>query len=403
MDDRLGMTAEELDFLHKASMTRAQLLRGAGASLLGVSMAGTLLAACGGDDDKETGGGGKAATGVDPAKAKGTLALLCWQGYDDKNAAKPLTDKGVKLRAQYVANNDEFITKLRGGGLGKYDIVTPYHGYIRALVAADLIQPLDYSKLPSTKTYLPQFQKPEFNTIEGKTYSAPMVWGDTPMVYRPDLIDEVPKAWADLVKPEYKGKVVLWDDGYGHILLFSKVLFGGDKPNEITKDQLAEVIAKLREVKKNAVTVAPSHGDVADILARGDGAIATESWAFVRKLIRDKGKPAEMLIPEEGAFSWADSYSIAKDAPNLNAAYAFIDTMVSAQGDSVLGEATSSGVTNQASIELLPKEQRKLYPYDDLESYLAKLGFYDIPPLEPEGDTATLKEWNAAWEEFKAA
>jgi hypothetical protein len=60
-------------------------------------------------------------------------------------------------------------------------------------------------------------------------------------------------------------------------------------------------------------------------------------------------------------------------------------------------------VTNQASIELLSAEQRKLYPYDDLDSYLSQLGFYDIPPIEPEGDIATLKEWNAAWEEFKAA
>jgi spermidine/putrescine transport system substrate-binding protein len=123
----------------------------------------------------------------------------------------------------------------------------------------------------------------------------------------------------------------------------------------------------------------------------------------VAQLIEAKGKPAKAFIPAEGAFAWADSYSIAKGAPNPNAAYAFIDTMVSAAGDGVVGAATSSGVTNQKSIATLPKAQRKLYPYEDLDGYFERLGFYSIPPLEPKGDLATLKDWNAAWEEFKAA
>lgn len=398
------ITPGELDFLHRATMSRAELLRRMGAGVFGLSAAGTLLAACGGEPQSPGAGGESTPVAdIDPARAKGTVSLLCWQGYDDKQAAKPLRDRGVRISAQYVANNDEFITKLRGGGQGKYDIITPYHGYIRALVAADLLEPIDYSKLPSTDKYLPQFENAEFTRVDGKTYAAPLVWGDTPMVYRSDLVKEPPRAWADLTKPQYKDKVVLWDDGYGHILLFSKVLFGGEKPNEISREQLDEVIGRLRDVKRNAVTIAPSHGDVADILARGDGAIATESWAFVKKLVEEKGKPAEAFIPEEGGFAWADSYSIPKGAPNLDAAYAFIDTMVSARGNSVVGGATSSGVVSEDAIRRLPSDQRKLYPYEDLDGYFAKLGFYSIPPLESEGDVATLRDWNRAWEEFKAA
>lgn len=396
-----GVAEEEFDFLHKATMTRAQLLRRAGIGVLGLSAAGGLLAGCG---SSTTPGGGNAAgaPNVDPGKASGTVSLLCWQGYDDKSAARPLTEHGVRVTAQYVANNDEFITKLRGGGQGKYDIITPYHGYISALVAAGLIEPLDYSKLPSTKAYLPEFAHATFNRIGGKIYSAPLVWGDVPMVYRTDLVKNPPKAWLDLVKPEYKGKVVMWDDGYGHILLFSKVLFGGAKPNEITKDQLKQVIAKLRQIKANSVTIAASHGDVADILARGDGAIATASWTYVAQLVESKGKPSKAFIPREGAFAWADSYALAKGAPNPDAAYAFIDTMISARGDSTVGAATSSGVTNQASIAKLPKAQRTLYPYQSLGAYFRRLGFYAIPPLQPKGNIATLKDWNDAWEEFKA-
>jgi spermidine/putrescine-binding protein len=392
---------EDALFLERSRLSRATLLKRTAGAVFGMSAAGTILAACGGDDE------GAAPEGTSPTEAgekpSGTVTALLWQGYDDPKAAKPLTDQGVKVSAQYVANNDEFITKLRGGGLGRYDIVTPYHGYIEALVTADLIQPLDYSRLPSTQTYFPQFAEATFNRFDGEVYSAPLVWGDTPMVYRPDLVKTLPESWLDLKNPEYKGQVVLWDDGFGHILLFSKVLFGPEEPNRITREQLDQVMAALGEIKKNAVTIAPSHGDAADIIARGDGAIQTEGWAYVAELIKQKGKPAETHLPKEGAFAWADSYCLVKDAPNETAAYAFIDTMVSPEGDAQIGGATSSGVTNEGALDLLTDEQKALYPYDDLDGYFAQLGFYSIPPLEPEGDIMTLDDWNNAWDEFKAS
>lgn len=380
------------DFLRPHLITRKQFLRQV-AAVSAVSMAASAaLAGCGRDSDSADGGGAPS----------GTLSLLCWQGYDDPKAAKPLTDAGVRLDPQYISNNDEIVTKLVGGDVGSYDITTPYHGYIAALVQAGVLAPIDTSRLSSYNDYLPQFQKPDWATFEGKTYAAPVVWGDTPMVYRTDLVPELPESWLDLRDRKYKGKVVLWDDGFGHILLFSKVLFGDEAPNELTRKQLDEVMAVLREIKKNAVTIAPSHGDAADILARGDGAIQTEGWAFVAQQVRDKGKPADVYLPKEGAFSWADSYCLVKDAPNEDAAYAFMDAMTSRTGDAVIAAATSSGAINAAAVKELPSEQKKLYPYDDLDSYFSKLGFYAIPPLESAGDIMSLQDWNQAWEKLKA-
>ena len=396
-----NLDLEDALFVERYRISRAALLRRSGGAFLGMTTIGSLLAACGGGDEAEE--PDEQAGGGSPAAASGAVSLLCWQGYDDPKAAKPLTQKGVKVKAQYISNNDEIVTKLRGGGVGKFDITTPYHGYIEALVTAELLEPVDLSRIPAAKSYFPQFREPEWASFEGENYAAPLVWGDTPMVYRTDLVKDVPESWLDLRDAKYKGQVVLWDDGFGHILLFSKVLFGPEKPNELTREQLDEVMGVLREIKKNAVTIAPSHGDAADIIARGDGAIQTEGWAYVAQLIKQKGKPAKTHLPKEGAFAWADSYCVVREAPNRDAAYAFINTMVSARGDAIVAGATSSGATNEAAVERLPAAQRELYPYDDLEAYFERLGFYPIPPLEPEGDIMTLKDWNAAWEEFKAA
>ncbi len=54
-----------------------------------------------------------------------------------------LKDKGITLNTTYIGNNDEIVAKLRGGGIGQIDIVTPYMGYIPLLVKLDLIQPID--------------------------------------------------------------------------------------------------------------------------------------------------------------------------------------------------------------------------------------------------------------------
>ena len=186
-----GITPEDAAFVERYQLSRAALLRRAAA----VAGAGAMLPLL------------RSTDALADLVATQTLNLLVWQGYDDAKAAQPLKKKGVKINAQYVANNDEFITKLRGGGLGRYDIVTPYFGYIVPLVKANLIVPIEYSKLPYSSGYIKQFYKPSWNTFDGKTYSAPLVWGDTPIVYRTDLLKKLPASWLDLRRPEYKGKV----------------------------------------------------------------------------------------------------------------------------------------------------------------------------------------------------
>ena len=75
------------------------------------------------------------------AFAASTVNFLGWQGYDDPVTFDDFAkNKGITLNATYIGNNDEIITKLRSGGLGQIDIVTPYMGYIPLLAKLDLIQ-----------------------------------------------------------------------------------------------------------------------------------------------------------------------------------------------------------------------------------------------------------------------
>ena len=92
------------------------------------------------------------AIGLPATRARADIAVnfVGWQGYDDPVAFDDfLKSKGITLNTTYIGNNDEIVAKLRGGGVGTIDIVTPYMGYIPLLVKLDLIQPIDVSRVPN--------------------------------------------------------------------------------------------------------------------------------------------------------------------------------------------------------------------------------------------------------------
>ena len=78
---------------------------------------------------------GLAATGIGMRSARaGDVVFLGWQGYDEALYVGDFMDnEGISLATTYIGNNDEIVTKLRAGGVGTVDIVTPYMGYVPLL------------------------------------------------------------------------------------------------------------------------------------------------------------------------------------------------------------------------------------------------------------------------------
>ncbi len=232
------------------------------------------------------GGAALAASAIRPelgrAQDGGTVNIMCWQGYDGPNANKPFVEQtGATINATYLGSNDEIFATLRAGGLGEIDLVTPYHGYVKNLYEAGLLQEIDYSRLPNTADYIPLFLKPDWNTFDGKTYSAPFVWGTGPMIYNTEFIPEAPKEWMDVMLPEYTGKVVMTDDALGHYLIWNQVT-GAKDPTQVTQEELDKTTQLLIEIKtKQARAFSPNMGDMADIMARGEAWLSTIGWEAI--------------------------------------------------------------------------------------------------------------------------
>ena len=158
-------------------------------------------------------------------------------------------------------------------------------------------------------------------------------------------------------------------------------------------------------MKKQSRVVTASWGDLSDAIARGDVAITFNGWETMQKFCADKGKMVEIhLSAWKRTYAWLDNYCIAKDAPNLDAAYELCNRVIDVDGaeapcrgrhpgDRQLGgDRSTDPATSGRSIRMTRST-----------TYGKKASFFGFPPTEPDGDLTTFSDWLKAYERFKTA
>jgi spermidine/putrescine transport system substrate-binding protein len=332
------------------------------------------------------------------------LRLLCWQGYDNGDALKAFTAKtGVTVKADYVGANDEFFLKLRAGGVGKYDLVTPANGVVGALLADGLIQPLNESRLASIAECLEPFQRPAWSTVNGQFVGAPFVWGAPPMIVS-SKFTTAPTSWTDLLDKKYDGKIILTNDSVSNIMIWNRALGAAD-PAKVSLTQLNATMDVLLRIKREyAGAYTGDMGQVADRLAKGKQWIATVGWEAIPAFNGYAGAGLELARPDPGVFSFCDNLCLVSQAPNPEAAYAFIDYMRSADAQVSVVNAIKRGTVNAAAVSRLDEYARGAFDYDHLDQFIERSPFYGFPPLSNgDDDTATYVDWVNAWETINGA
>lgn len=339
------------------------------------------------------------------ASAAGAVSMFGWQDYDaGLRVGDFLKREGIEVSFTPIGNNDEIISRLSAGGAGQIDIVTPYMGYIPFMVAAELLEPVDESKVPNLAKVPEVFRNDSNVIVNGKRYSVPFTWGSGPMAYDPAVIPTAPESWMDIFKAEYKGKVGMMDDPIGNQMLAAILATDAEVPTLLTPDQLDQATEFLIKLKKEQVRqLAVSWGELANALARSEVVITFSGGEFLKKFAGDAGKKIEFTYPKEGTFAWLDSYCFAKGAPNLEAAHKCANQVLDVDGQVAFAEKTFQAIVIPEAVDKLQPSTRSLYPYDNLAEFEKKAKFFPMPPLEPDGKHASYSDWQAAYQKFKAA
>ena len=231
---------------------------------------------------------------------------------------------GVDVNVDYFSSNEELYTKMSfGADVNPYDVIHPSDYMIDVMIREGLLQKLDQGKLPNNKNLNSSLVSAYGNTLD---YIVPYQMGTQAIVYNGDTVKDPPKSWADLWKPEYKGRIVSVDDN--RVVIGMALLTLGYSVNSTDEAQLAEAKQKLIELMPN-IRVFDSDSPKTPLLAGDvDLGIVWNGEAFLAQ----QEKPAfKYVFPEEGSIIFFDGMGIPTHAPHPDISYAWFNYLM--QGD----------------------------------------------------------------------
>jgi spermidine/putrescine-binding protein len=377
--------------LKGASVDRRTVLLGLGASAVGVAL-GRFFAPS--------------------ALAEEVAKVVRWLEYSHIEKPyfyEPFTEKtGIKLVLGSISNDDTTLAMLKAGGTRDWDVF--HMGDLKnhpILVRDKLIQPLDYSKIPNSKSILPVFQKfldAHIKGPDGKTYGLPNRWGVDTLGYRTDKIDK-PETMKVLWDEKYKGRISMPDYALYSIIYAAQYL---DYPREdyyrLSRKQLEECKKALIAQKPLLKTYWLSDADVINLWTSGEIWIAGASWAGTIATLRDNKVPVARTVPKEPAFGFVNVAYISIDspAPAVEASYRFLDYMIGPVFGERIGLQGRYATVTTLGQHDLPDNIKEQVFLKDIDR-LGDIVHFMIPPTDPETNELNYDKWVAMWNEVKAA
>ena len=208
--------------------------------------------------------------------------------------------------AQIIAEKENPKTDIWFGGTGDPHLQAAEMGLTMEYKSPTLVQLYPWAQQ--------QAQQAKYRTVG--IYSGPLGFG-----YNPELLAKkklpVPKSWADLLKPEYKGDIQVANpasSGTAYTMVATLVqLMGEDKAFDY-----------LKALHRNVGQYTRSGTGPIKAVARGETA---GSISFVHDAPQERmaGFPVETVTPSEGTGAEIGSMSIIKGARNLEAAKKFYE------------------------------------------------------------------------------
>ena len=180
-----------------------------------------------------------------------------------------------------------------------------------------LYEQLDLSKVPNARNLVEQAKISPFHI---GTWAYVYTIG-----YRSDLLKGVNfESWADLWKPEIKGKLAAPDFDPSHLIVVAAILSGGDAATW-EKGQ-----AKLKELKPSFKAFYTNDANSQQLIANGETPVQV-ILSMNAHYMAGEGVPIQLVIPKEGAVLGIDTVAIMKGSKKAELSYKFINLTLDPQ------------------------------------------------------------------------
>ena len=189
-------------------------------------------------------------------------------------------------------------------------------------------------------------------------YGVPHGRGSNLLMYDPDEVSPAPTSW-DVVfdgADEYSGKVTAYDNP---IYIADAALYlrehqpelGIEDPYELDQEQFDAAIELLKAQGEHVGEYWSDYTKDISAFANGDSSVGT-TWQVIVNLLNADGSEEEVVLPEEGATGWSDTWMISSEAEHPNCMYMWMDHIISPEANAAVAEWFGEAPSNVKSCDL---------------------------------------------------
>jgi putative spermidine/putrescine transport system substrate-binding protein len=233
---------------------------------------------------------------------------------------------GVTIKLLGGVTNDAIAQIKAAQGAAPYDTILL--GEPRYIQATDegWIQPLSASDTPGVADVYPNLQKK--CSPNGVAWTVETIG----VIYNPDSVP-APSSWADLWKPEYKGKIGMAaptaNSTFLFLILLNK-LFGKSESDWDT------AFKRLDDLKPFKVAANPEA--LGQLLERGEIGLAI-NWSTDSAVTISKGFNAKFTYPAPGPAAQVSCYAVLKNSAHADLAKQYVNQALGEEFQSAISKA----------------------------------------------------------------
>ena len=325
------------------------------------------------------------------AGAANEVNVYNWYDYISEDVLD-LFEKETGIRVNYwnFTTNEDMLAQVQADPTN-YDVIFPSDYAIERLVSQNMLEELDYARLPNAETLIGWLKDPAYDP-QG-AHSIPYMWGTVGILYNTAMVSEPIDSFASLWDPQYKNNVFMMDSIRDTVGVAMKLL--GYSVNERSQEALDQARAKLIEQKLAGIVKAYQVDETKDKMIAGEAALAV-MWSGDAAYAMSYNSELAYVVPKEGSNVWVDGMCIPKGAKNKDNALTFIDFMCRPDVALMNFEEIWYCTPNAATVEMLDEETRAdetLFPTD--ETIASCEFFHDIQ--------SDIEKYESIWLDVKRA
>lgn len=287
------------------------------------------------------------------AQANDKVVVYNWSEYIPEGAVEAfMQETGIAVEYLTYESNEEMYERLKTQDGAGFDVIVPSTYYISKMQKEGLLQTLDLSRLKNFRYLDPTLLNKPYDP--GNKFSVPYLWGSTGIGINTANIDpDSIKSWEDLWSENWQGRLLLTDDirEVFHMALAIR----GYSTNTTDSYEIRSAYRLLKPLMPSVAAFEaeaprqPFLDGLADI-----GMI----WSGEVIMAQEENPDITYVYPAEGAAFWVDNFAIPATARNPEAAYRFIDFMLSPEIAAKTVQELGYATANVNARENLPEDIR---------------------------------------------